>query len=281
MRWLKVENRETHKSIISMIHKTAVVSEYAQIAADVEVGPYSVIGSKVKIGPKVKIATSCVIDGDTTIGAGCQIYSGVVIGSPPQDLKYKGEDTQVVIGENNIIREYTTINLGTVEKGVTTVGNNNLIMAYSHIAHDCIVGDNCVLANCATLAGHVTIEDKTVIGGLVAIHQFTRVGKFSIIGGCSKVVQDIPPFSTCDGHPARVYGLNLVGLRRAQVPSNVISDLKSAFKYLFFTGLSKTHAIEKLQSCINKSHEVNYLIDFLKSSSRGIARAVSTQETPA
>ena len=256
-----------------MIHKTAIVAPEAQIPGDVEIGPWTVIGPKVKIGSGVKIGNSCLIDGSTVIGAGCQIFNGAVIGSVPQDLKYKGEDTKLIIGENNIIREYTTINLGTVEKGLTQVGSNNLIMAYSHIAHDCVVGDNCVLANCATLAGHVTIEDRAVIGGLVAIHQFTRVGKMSIIGGCSKVVQDIPPFSTCDGHPAKVYGLNLVGLRRAQISSKIISDLKIAFKILFFLGLNKTSAVEKARQDIPQSPEAAYLLDFIKSSSRGVARA--------
>lgn len=256
-----------------MIHKTAIVAPEAQICPDVEIGPFSVIGPKVKIGAGVRIGNSCLVDGNTVVGAGCQIHSGAVIGSVPQDLKYKGEDTQLIIGENNIIREYTTINLGTVEKGLTRVGSNNLIMAYSHIAHDCVVGDNCVLANCATLAGHVTIEDRAVIGGLVAIHQFTRVGKMSIIGGCSKVVQDIPPFSTCDGHPAKVYGLNLVGLRRARVSAQAISDLKAAFKILFFSGLNKTSAVEKARQDVPQSPEAAYLLDFIKSSSRGIAKA--------
>lgn len=265
-----------------MIHKTAIVSDKAELSSDIEVGPYSVIGAKVKIGSQVKIGSSCLIDGNTTIGSGCVIYSGAVVGSPPQDLKYKGEDTKLVIGENNIIREFATINIGTEEGGgVTRIGNDNLIMAYSHIAHDCAVADNCVLANCATLAGHVTIEDKAVIGGLVAIHQFCRIGKLSIIGGCSKVVQDIPPFSTCDGHPAKVYGLNLIGLKRAQVSGQALSDLKSAFKYLFFNGLSKTHAIEKVLNGIAESPEIRYVIDFVKASSRGIAKSIHTQEPSA
>ncbi len=263
---------------IKMIHKTAIVSDKAQVADDVEVGPYSVIGPKVKIGPRVKISSSCFIDGNTAIGSGCAIYSGAVIGSPPQDLKYKGEDTLLVIGENNIIREFSTINTGTEEGGgITKIGDNNLIMAYSHIAHDCSVGNNCVLANCATLAGHVTIEDRVVIGGLAAVHQFCRVGKISIIGGCSKVVQDIPPFSTCDGHPAKIYGLNSVGLRRAQISGKSISDLKSAFKHFFFSGLSKAHALEKSLS-IPQSPEISYLVDFVKASSRGLAGAIHTQE---
>src|SRR3989339_379819 len=256
-----------------MIHKTAIVAPEAQIPGDVEIGPWTVIGPKVKIGSGVKIGNSCLIDGSTVIGAGCQIFNGAVIGSVPQDLKYKGEDTKLIIGENNIIREYTTINLGTVEKGLTQVGSNNLIMAYSHIAHDCAVGDNCVLANCATLAGHVTIEDRAVIGGLVAIHQFTRVGKMSIIGGCSKVVQDIPPFSTCDGHPAKVFGLNLVGLRRNEISQEALRALSHAFKILFFLGLNKTSAVEKARQDIPQSPEAAYLIDFIKSSSRGVARA--------
>lgn len=261
-----------------MIHQSAIVYPGAQIAPDVEIGPFTVIGPKAKIGPKVKIANSCLIDGDTVIGAGCAIYTGAIIGSPPQDLKYKGEDTKLVIGENNIIREYTTINLGTIESGVTRVGNNNLIMAYSHIAHDCVVGDNCVLANCATLAGHVKIEDRVVIGGLTAIHQFTRVGKMSIIGGCSKVVQDIPPFSTCDGHPAKVYGLNLVGLRRAQVSNQAVANLKSAFKDLFFSGLTKSNAINKVKETLTQSPEIAYLLDFLSSSHRGITKSSQAQE---
>src|SRR3989338_1750750 len=262
-----------------MIHQTAIVYPGARIAPDAEIGPFTVIGPKAKIGPMVKIGNSCLIDGDTAIGAGCVIYNGAIIGSHPQDLKYKGEEKKLVIGENNIIREYTTINLGTIESGITQVGNNNLIMAYSHIAHDCIVGDNCVLANCATLAGHVKIEDRVVIGGLTAIHQFTRVGKMSIIGGCSKVVQDIPPFSTCDGHPAKVYGLNLVGLRRAQVSNQAVANLKSAFKYLFFSGLTKSSAINKVKENLAPSPEIAYLLDFLSSSHRGVAKSSQAQES--
>lgn len=259
-----------------MIHKTAIVSKEAELADSVEIDSFSIIGPKVKIGEGVKVANSCVIDGNTVIGAGCKIYSGAIIGSIPQDLKYKGEDSKLVIGENNIIREYATINIGTGKDGITKIGSDNLIMAYSHIAHDCVVGDNCVLANCATLAGHVTIEDKATIGGLVAIHQFTWVGKMSIIGGCSKVVQDIPPFSTCDGHPARVYGLNLLGLKRAEIPSKTINALKVAFKHLFFSGLSKASAIEKIQNDIPNNPEITYLINFLKSSSRGSVRGVQS-----
>ncbi len=255
------------------IHSTAIISAKARLGNNVEVGPWTVIGADVKIADNVIIGQGCLIEGDTVIGSGCKIFTGAVIGSIPQDLKYKGEKTKVVIGENNVIREYCTINIGTVDKGTTEIGDNNLIMAYSHIAHDCLVGSHCVLANCATLAGHVTIEDRVVMGGLSAIHQFSRAGKLSIIGGCSKVVQDIPPFSTCDGHPAKVFGLNLVGLRRSQVSAKIITDLKQAFKFLFFSGLNTANSLEKVKKEVSSSPEILYLTEFLKSSKRGVTRA--------
>ena len=177
------------------IHPTAIVSKKAKLADDIEVGPYSIITDNVAIGENVKIGAHCLIEGNTVIGCGCEIFTGVIIGSRPQDLKYKGEKNFLKVGNNNIIREYCTFNPGTGEGGKTLVGEGNFFMAYSHVAHDCLIGNNCIIANCGTLAGHVVIEDGAVVGGLVAIHQFVRVGALSIIGGCSKVVQDIPPFS--------------------------------------------------------------------------------------
>ncbi|MCM8757511.1 MAG: acyl-ACP--UDP-N-acetylglucosamine O-acyltransferase [Candidatus Omnitrophica bacterium] len=256
------------------IHPQAIVSKKAYLGRDVDVGPYSIIGDNVKIGDGTKVGSFCVIEGNTTIGKNCKIFTGAVIGSIPQDLKYKGEETFLEIGDNNIIREYCTFNPGTGEGGRTVVGNNNLFMAYSHVAHDCVVGNNCVIANNGTLAGHVTIEDRAVVGGLVAIHQFVRVGKLSIIGGCSKVVQDIPPFSTCDGHPTRVYGLNLVGLKRAGFDSKVISKLSHSFKILFNSGFSIKNAIFQLEQEKDLPQEVLYLINFIKSSSRGVCRGI-------
>jgi UDP-N-acetylglucosamine acyltransferase len=255
------------------IHPTAIVSKKAKLSDDIQVGPYTIIGDDVNIGKAVKIGASCVIEGRTSIGSGCQIFTGAVIGSRPQDLKYKGEKSFLEIGENNIIREYCTFNPGTEEGSKTIVGNNNLFMAYSHIAHDCKVGNNCVIANNGTLAGYVTIEDKAIIGGLVAIHQFVRVGTLSIIGGCSKVVQDIPPYSTCDGHPARVYGLNLVGLRRNGISKETIEELNRVFKLLFNSGLTKTHALERIKKEIRSSQEISYLVDFVKNSQRGLSRS--------
>jgi UDP-N-acetylglucosamine acyltransferase len=255
------------------IHPTALVSKGAKLADGVTVGPNTVINGSVIIGAGTKIGALCLIEGNTTIGKDCEIFTGAVIGTQPQDLKFKGEKTFLDIGDNNIIREYCTLNVGTGEGGRTVVGNGNLLMAYSHVAHDCRVGNNCVIANGGTLAGHVTIEDKAVIGGLVAIHQFVRIGMLSIIGGCSKVVQDIPPFSTCDGHPAKVYGLNLIGLRRNNISKESIHQLNHAFKILFNSGLSAKHALAALEKEAKLYNETIYLIDFIRNSQRGLARS--------
>jgi len=256
-----------------MQHPTAIISKKAKLGEGVSVGPYSIITDCVEIGPDSKIGAHCVIDGNTKIGSNCEIFTGAVVGSRPQDLKFKGEKVFLEIGSDNIIREYCTLNPGTGDEGRTCVGNGNLLMAYSHIAHDCLIGDECIIANSGTLAGHVTIEDKAVIGGLVAIHQFVHVGTLSIIGGCSKVVQDIPPYSTCDGHPARVYGLNLIGLRRQKFSKESVENLNRAYKILFNSGFTTRHALENLETEIKDSAEVNYLINFVKRSERGISRS--------
>jgi len=255
------------------IHPSSIVSPKAKIESSVVVGPYSIIGDNVSIGANTIIGSHCVIEGNTTIGSDCQVFTGAVIGSRPQDLKFKGEDVFLEIGSNNIIREYCTLNPGTGEGGKTIVGDNNLLMAYSHIAHDCRVGSGCILANNSTLAGHVSIEDRAVVGGIVAIHQFVRIGMLSIIGGCSKVVQDIPPFSTCDGHPARVYGLNLIGLRRKGVSRESIKQIDQAFKLIFNSGLSPKHAILRVEKELVKTEEITYLVNFIKSSERGLTRS--------
>ena len=254
------------------IHPTATVSKKASLARDVEVGPYSVVGDNVKIGKGTRILNNVTITGFTEIGSGNKIFSGAVIGSAPQDLKYKGEKSFLYIGNNNIIREYVTINLGT-QKNSTRVGDDNLIMAYSHIAHDCQVGSQCVFANNATLAGHVSVDDEAVIGGLSAVHQYVYIGKLAIIGGCSKVVQDIPPFSTSDGHPAKIYGINSIGLRRSRVSKNAINQLKISFKILFHSGFALPNALKKIKAKFpHPSDELLHLISFINSSKRGVAR---------
>ncbi|MBU1913519.1 MAG: acyl-ACP--UDP-N-acetylglucosamine O-acyltransferase [Candidatus Omnitrophica bacterium] len=254
------------------IHPTAIVDKKAKLADDVEVGPYAIIGPNVEIGKGSIIGPRVTVEGYTIIGEGDRIFTGAVIGSAPQDLKYKGQKSFLKIGKNNIIREYVTMNPGTGEGTATCIGDGNLFMAYSHVAHDCRIGNNCVIANIGTLAGHVTLEDRVVLGGLAAIHQFTRVGKMSIIGGCSKVVQDIPPFSTCDGNPARVYGLNLIGVRRAGMPQKAQRELKKAFKILFHSRLALKNGIAKVKKEIASIKEVEYLLNFLKDSERGICR---------
>lgn len=254
------------------IHPTAIVSKKANLADDIEVGPYSIIGDEVEIGSSSKIGVFCTIEGETFIGKDCRIFTGAVIGSIPQDLKYHGAKTRLIIGDSNIIREYATINLGTEATGQTLIGNHNLLMAYSHIAHDCVIGNECIIANNGTLAGHVTIEDKAIVGGLVAIHQFVRLGRLSIIGGCSKVVQDVPPYASCDGHPAKVYGINVVGLKRAGFTPSLISRLKKAFKLIFFSKLSISHALDEIEKEIPPSPEISNLIEFIRNSSRGICR---------
>ena len=254
------------------IHPTAIVDKKAKLADNVEVGPYAIIGPNVEIEKGTVIGPRANIEGYTTLGEGNRIFTGAVIGSAPQDLKYKGQKSFLKIGKNNTIREYVTMNSGTEEGTFTSVEDGNLFMAYSHVAHNCKVGNNCVIANAGTLAGHVTLEDKVVLGGFAGVHQFTRVGKMAIIGGCSKVVQDIPPFSTCDGNPARIYGLNLIGVRRAGMSQKAQAELKKAFKILFHSKLVLKNGIEKVKKEIASIEEVEYLLNFLKDSERGICR---------
>lgn len=256
----------------SKIHPNAFVHPKARLGRGVCIGPNTVVEKDVSIGANTIIGSSCVIEGFTQIGKRCKIHTGAVIGSPPQDLKYKGERTKVIIGDDNVIREYVTINKGTVDKGKTVMGNKNLLMAYSHVAHDCIIGDQVVIANAGTLAGHVKVESKAIIGGMAAIHQFSRVGKMSIIGGCSKIIQDVPPFSMVDGHPAKVYGINSIGLKRAKMPTKSILRLKTAFKILFKMKLSKSTALKRIKKEIPKDIYITYLLGFIKSSKRGICK---------
>lgn len=253
-------------------HKTAIIHPEAKLGAGTIVGPYAVIEGSVTIGENCRIGNFSVITGNTTIGNNCQFYTGAVIGSAPQDKKFNGdENVSLTIGNNNVFREYVTINPGTVNGGgKTIIGNNDYLMAYSHIAHDCVIGNNCVLANSATLAGHVTIEDMAVVGGLTAIHQFVRLGRLSMVGGISRVSQDIPPFSMCVGYKAKVYNINSVGLKRAQIPAENVKHLRQAFKILFHSGLNKTHAIEKVEKEIPLCPEIEHLIFFIKTSKRGI-----------
>lgn len=256
----------------TQIDSKALVSTKAQLGEGVKIGPYAVIGDNVKIGSGSIIDSFAQVLGYTELGKNCHIFPYAVVGNIPQDLKYKGEKSFLAVGDDNRIREFVTINPGTEEGTYTTIGNNNLIMAYSHIAHDCRIGDNNILANAATLAGYVEIGHNVVIGGLVAIHQFCRLGDFSIVGGCSKVVQDIPPYSMCDGHPAEIHSINYLGLKRADFPADIIKELKSAFKILFFEKHSFAEAQQLVIKDLPSSKELELLLAFITSTKRGISK---------
>ncbi len=255
------------------IHKTAIVGEFVKLGENVGIGPYAVIDGQVTLGDNVIIGAHCVVEGYTTIGNGCQLYTGAVIGSPPQDRKHQKTDKVfLTIGANNVFREYVTVNPGTIEGGgETCIGDNNLFMACCHVAHDCKIGDDCVLANYVGLSGHVTIEDRAVIGGLSGVHQYARVGYLSMIGGCSKVNQDVPPFSLVDGNPATLRGLNIVGLKRADIPSANQMALRRAFKILFNSGLNRSHAVLQVKEQLNGLAEIHRVIEFIQLSKRGIS----------
>ena len=256
----------------TVIHPTAIVHPDAELDHGVEVGPYAIIEGTVRIGRGTEIGPRVTVEGHTVIGEGCQIFTGAVVGSLTQDKKYQGGKSFLIIGNNNTIREYVTINPGTEDGTETKIGNDNLVMAYAHIAHDCVVGNNATLANNATLGGHVIVDDRAVVGGLSGVHQFVRIGTLAIIGGCSKVVQDVPPYVLADGHPARAYGLNTIGLERADFPQEERSVIKKAFKIIFKSGLTLKNAIRKIEEELPANPAVHTLLEFLKKSERGICR---------
>ena len=255
------------------IHETAVIYPGARLGRDVEVGPYSVIGENVFIGDGTKISSHVVIEGWTTIGRECQIHHGACVGNAPQDLKFKGEKTFVYIGDNTVIREFVTINRATGEGEETRIGSNCLLMGTVHIAHNCVVGNNVVISNHAGLAGHVTVEDRAIISGLTGVHQFVKIGRNAMVGGASKVVQDVPPFVIADGRPARVCGLNSVGIARAGLSEDVRRNLKRAYRILFRSGLKLSEAITTMEQELDSSEPVDHLLRFLRNVNRGICRS--------
>lgn len=255
------------------IHPTAIISPEAQVEDDVIIGPFCIINDKVRIGKGARLISNVVVEGDTEIGEQCTIYPFTSIGLPPQDLKYKGENTGVRIGDRNVIREYVTIHRASVGgDGITTIGNNNFLMAYVHVAHDCKIGDSVIMANLATLAGHVSVGNYAVIGGLVAIHQFTRVGAYAMVGGFSGVGQDIPPYMIASGARVKLFGLNTVGLKRHGFSDTTIYELKKAYKILFREKRTLKDAIKKIQEDLPYTDEIKHLIEFLQKNKRGICR---------
>lgn len=255
------------------IHPTAIVSPEALIEEGVEVGPYTVIGPDVRIGNGTVVGPHAVIEGPTRIGAGCRIFQFASIGAPPQDLKFKGEQCDVIIGNNNTIREFVTIHRATsADIAMTCIGDNNLLMAYCHIAHNCKLGNHIVMSNAVNLAGHIHVEDHAVIGGMSGIHQFSRIGCHAMISGASAVTQDVPPYVTVSGNHARPYGLNLIGLKRRGFSEETIGMLKKAYRMVFRSSLRVSAAAEKIREEIKDSPEVDHFIAFIEESERGVCR---------
>jgi len=255
------------------VHPTALVEPGAELADGVTVGPYTLIGSNVQVGPGTAIGSHTILEGWTQIGAGCQIGAHVVIGAPPQDVKYRGEPTRVVIGDRTLVREFATIHrASTGGSGVTTVGPDCFIMAYAHVAHDCQLAERVIMANLAVLGGHVEIGRCAVIGGMTAVHQFVRIGEYVFVGGCSAVLQDLPPYVKVQGNLAKPFGLNVVGLRRHGFSPEAIHALKQAYRIVFLSGLNTSQALEKLEQELVGFPAVPPFIDFIKRSQRGISK---------
>jgi UDP-N-acetylglucosamine acyltransferase len=256
------------------IHPTALVNKDAHLDEDVIVGPYCTIGEGVEIGKSTRLISNVILEGKVRIGENCQVFPYAVIGQPPQDLKYKGEDTSVKMGRDNIIREFVTIHRASVGgDGATEVGDNNFLMAYVHIAHDCKVGDNVIMANYAALSGHCEVQDNAIIGGMVGVHQFVRIGAYSMVGGFSRLIQDIPPYVISSGaEKAKLFGINTIGLKRSGFSDDAISELKKAYKILFRQKGSLKEAIKQVQAELPYTDEIKYLIEFIQKNKRGICR---------
>lgn len=254
------------------IHETAIINPQADLGEGVTVGPYVIVDGPAVIGKGTAIGAYVLIEGAVSMGQRCRVFSHAVLGTIPQDLKFEGEESNLKIGDDTTVREFVTVNRGTKASGTTRVGAGCLLMAYAHVAHDCVLADNVALANCATLAGHVEIGDYAFIGGLAAVHQFTRVGKHSYIGGMSRVSQDVIPYALTASDPTRVVGINVIGLQRRGFPPQTRSALKRAYQIIYRENLNKTQAIAKLEAELGDFSEVRDVIDFLKSSERGILK---------
>lgn len=258
---------------MNTIHPTAIVSPKAELGQNVSVGPHTVIEADAVIGDGCEIGSSCLIASGARLGINVSVYHSAVIGSPPQDLKYAGEKTLARVGDNTVIREFVTINRGTKAHGETTVGKDGLLMAYAHIAHDCIVGDNVIMANAVNLGGHVEIDEFAIIGGMCPVHQFCKIGSHTMIGGGFRVSEDVVPYALMGGFPLRTVGLNSIGLRRRKFSPETIRTLHRTFKLLFFSQLNTTQAVERIKAEIEPIPEVQNILTFIERSNRGIVKA--------
>ncbi len=255
------------------IHSTALIDPGAEIAEGVEIGPYAVIGAGVRIGTGTRIQHHASVLGPTVIGRENDIFPFASLGTAPQDLGYRGEPTRLETGDRNVFREFVTVNRGTSKGGgLTKIAGNCYFMSYSHVAHDCVLGNNVIMANSAALGGHIHIGDNAILGGLVAVHQFVRIGRLAMIGGVSGVPKDIPPFMIASGERAELYGLNSIGLKRHGFTADQISQLKRAYRLLFRSGLALKEAVSKVGGEFAGAEEVEELLDFIRTSKRGICR---------
>ena len=252
------------------VHETAVVHPEARLGTGVRVGPYALIGPGVVIGDRCEIGARVSIERDTTLGEECRVYTGAVLGSDPQDLKYQGEPTQLVVGDRTVIREYATLNRGTSASGRTVVGSDCLLMAYTHVAHDCELGNHVILSNAVNMAGHVVIEDWVIVGGMTPIHQFVRIGAHAFVGGGSRIPQDVPPYCRAAGNPPKLYGLNSVGLERRGFSPDTRKELKAAYRTVFMSGLNVTQGLDRAFAGPDLLPEVRHFLEFIRNSERGI-----------
>jgi UDP-N-acetylglucosamine acyltransferase len=253
------------------IHETAVVHPGAEVGEGCEIGPYAVIGKDVKMGPGNWVANHVTIMGNTRIGSGNRIFPNTVLGAAPQDLKYRGEPTLLEIGDGNQIREFVTVNCGAVQGGgITRIGNHNMLMARCHVAHDCILDDHVILANNVLLAGHILVESGAIVSGAAAIHHFSTVGRLAFVGALTRIRQDVPPFMIVEGNPARVRGINTVGMQRAEIPEGRIKLVKQAYRLLYHANVARRDAIEELRSWDNDSPELKELLGFFEDMDHGV-----------
>jgi UDP-N-acetylglucosamine acyltransferase len=255
-----------------VIHPTAIVHKDARLGEGVQVGPFSIIDAGVSVGDETVIGARVTLTGHTTLGKRNRVFTGAVLGSEPQDVKYANEKSSLEIGDDNMIREYATLNPGVGEGTKTLVGNDNWIMMNVHVAHNCVVGNHCKMANVVSLAGHVRVDDYAVIGGTTPIHQFVRIGKYSMIGGGLRVPQDVVPFVMTGGQPLATHGLNLVGLERNGFSADRVKILKDAYKILFRKNLTLKESIQALKNDFPRNEDMTYFVEFLETTTRGITR---------
>lgn len=257
---------------MSSLHKSAQISSDAKLGQNISVGPGAVIEGGVTIGDDCRIGSNTLIAEGARLGRGVTMFHGSVVGSIPQDLKFGGEDSEAIIGDGTVLREYATVNRGTAESGSTSLGKNCFIMSYAHVAHDCHLGNNVIMANSVNLAGHIEIDEYAILGGLVPVHQFVKIGAHCMIGGGFRIPKDICPYALVGGYPIKVIGMNSIGLKRRGFEKDAIRTLEKAFKILFFSKLNTSQAIERIKSEIEPIAEIKVILDFIARSKRGLAK---------